>query len=178
MNKFRFILEKLQQLDKIPVYLLGESFKLVERNYGTDFGNKEWATKKNPLDNSENIKVTFFHTPDGNYILIVDSKGGVKFNSIKDVDSLDKFDYEDWFKFFKYERTNIGSVNVLLGIILSILQRSTSDLNRKEFTFTGADIKLQKTYEFFVKNIKVNSYLNTLSIDAKVVDDHIEIKFN
>lgn len=167
---FRYIYEQLIKLDSIPVNLLGESFKIIERNFGTDLANKKWDTVNNPLTGEDGIRITFFKA-DKLYILMVDKNNGVKFNIIPSIEDLEKYQIEEWYEFFKYNRSPGGlNVNALLGTIFSILKRSTNKLNTNTFSLVGADKKLHEMYLFFANNKTVNDYLrkNDSIINVKI----------
>jgi len=172
---FNEILNHLKNLDKMPLDILGESFKLNEVPFGTDLKNRQWTKIKEPLSNSF-VDITFFHlTGSGKqYIILIDSNKNIKFNiidSFKDIED-DLKNPEFLFKLTKYERTQ-GNINIILGSILSVLKRSNFD----KVYFQGNDKKLHDMYLFFAKNRKVKEYLDSIDVEIEIEDNVLKCKF-
>jgi len=177
MSNFKRILEHLKNLDKMPLDILGESFKLNEVPFGTDIKNKQWKTIKDPLTNNSTT-ITFFHlTGSGKqYIILIDSNKNIKFNVIENFDTIDDDlnNPEFLFKFTKYERSQ-GNINIILGSILSVLKRSK--LNFNTVYFQGNDKKLNDMYLFFATNNKVMEYLKTINVTVEVKNNILICNF-
>ena len=173
------ILEQLHNLDKMPLSILGESFKLYEVPFGTDLKNKQWKNVKDPISSSPTM-MTFFHlTGSGKqYIILLDENSNIKFNIVDDFSQVDKMfsDPESLFKLLKYERSQ-GNITMILGAILSVLKRSKSVINISKVFFVGNDQKLQNTYEFFANNIAMQKYLRHIGVEVKVHNNHLECNF-
>lgn len=172
MINFNEIYKKLRMLDHIPTKLLGESFKMIDRNFGTDLADKQWKYEKSDMD-GKFYHFTFFTIPNGQiYIIFIDGTGFIKFNLIKSIKDFDNFEWENWFEFTKFVRNpDSGGLNIILGLILSIVKRSIGKLGRKQFYFQGADDRLQSSYEFFATNIKVRNTMSDLGVVTTVEKD-------